>query len=50
MAGSFHTVLLPGPPIPVVCGAIADEDAGPVFKQLPFPDPDQVGLNLMFTQ
>ena len=36
--------------IPLLALAIAGEDAGPAFQQLPFPGPYQVGMNLVFTR
>lgn len=35
--------------LPLFALAIAGEDAGPVFQQLPFPSPYLVGMNLLFT-
>ena len=35
--------------IPLLALAIAGEDAGPAFQQLPFSGPNQVGMNLVFT-
>ena len=35
---------------PLFALAVAAEDAGTVFQQLPLPCPNQVGMNLMFTR
>ena len=36
--------------LPLLALAVAGEDAGPVFQQLPFPGPYHVGMNLVFTR
>ena len=37
-------------PLPSLALTIAGEDLGPVFQQLPFPGPYQVGMNPVFTR